>query len=121
MRHTVNLYAPNMVQDGTSQAITGYTLVQSSVPCFIQPASAALQFYYSQRGSTISHTIYTNEVDMTFTREYVLEDQNGNQYHTIADPLNALESNIYLQLVCEQYPEGAKKRLDIEEYEWLER
>ncbi len=104
-----------MAQDQTSQAITGFAAVYTGIPCFIQPASAQLQYYYEQRGTTVTHTVYTTATQNTYLREDVLEDASGNQYHLVAGPLNALESNLYIQLACEQYPEGAKQRLDVGE------
>lgn len=116
MRHKVAVWRQNLVQ-GTAQSVGGYTRMYTGVPCFIQPASSALQFYYSQRGTVVSHTIYTTAVTKTFEREDILVDAKGNQYHLTADPLNALESDVYLQLVAEAYPEDAKKRLPLEEYQ----
>ncbi|AWM39785.1 hypothetical protein GobsT_18530 [Gemmata obscuriglobus] len=116
MRHRVAVWRQNLVQ-GTAQRIDRYTQAYAGVPCFIQPASSALQLYYSQRGTVVTHTIYTTAVTRAFEREDVLVDAKGNQYHLTADPLNALESDVYLQLVAEQYPEGAKKRLDVESFQ----
>lgn len=116
MRHSVDVYRQNLVQ-GTSQNIGTYTISKRAVRCFIQPASSALQYFYGQRGTTVTHTIYTCATNVTFQREDILEDARGHQYHLTADPLNALESDVYLQLVAEQYPEDAKARLDREEYE----
>lgn len=116
MRHRVDVYRSSIVQ-GTAQTYGAYSEIASSVPCFIQPASSQIQFYYGQRGTTVTHSIYTTAVTQDFKREDILEDARGNQYHLTADPLNALESDVYLQLFAEQYPEGAKKRLDREEFD----
>jgi hypothetical protein len=115
MRHRVDVWRQELGQ-GTAQRVDGYCRVYRRVPCFVQPASAALQDFYGQRGTTVTHTIYTTATDKAFRREDVLEDAGGNQYHLVADPLDALMSGVYLQLMAEQYPEGAKKRLDREEY-----
>jgi hypothetical protein len=115
MRHRVDVWRPDKGQ-GTAQQIDGYARVYRSVPCFVQPASAALQYFYNQRGTTITHTVYTTATAKSFQREDILEDAAGRQYHLTADPLNALESGLYLQLAAEEYPEGAKKRLDRQEY-----
>ena len=115
MRHRVDLWRPDRVQ-GTGQTYDGYTRAYTSVPCSIQPAGAALAFYYAQRGTLVTHTVYTTATDKTFKREDVLEDANGRQFHLTADPLNALESGLYLQLAAEEYPETDKKRLNREAY-----
>jgi hypothetical protein len=115
MRHRVDVWRPDQVQ-GTAQTYDGYSREYTSVPCFIQPASAALQFYYAQRGTVVSHTVYTTSTTKTFHREDVLEDATGKQYHLVAESLNALESGVYLQLIAEEYPEGARKRLNREAY-----
>jgi hypothetical protein len=115
MRHVVSCFRPVYSTDGTSQDLTGFVQVYSGVRCFIQPASASLQFWYQQRGTTMTHTIYTTAVQNVFKREDVFLDAWGNQYHLLADPINALQSGVYIQLDCEQYPEDAKQRLDMEE------
>lgn len=116
MRHKADVWRQNLVQ-GTAQTIGPYTKEYTAVPCFIQPASAALVMAYAQRQTTVTHTIYTTAVNKVFRREDIFEDSKGNQYHLTADPLNALESDVYLQLVAEQYTEDAKVRLDRQEYE----
>lgn len=115
MFHRADVYRPTITQ-GTGQKISGYTLTYGDVPVFIQPADSQLAFYYAQRGTVMTHTIYTSDTAKTFTREDVLEDADGNQYHLVAAPVNGLRRNVYLELHCEQYPEDAKVRLDMGEY-----
>lgn len=116
MWHKVDVWRPNF-ENATAQTITGYTQVYTGVACNIQPASSQLQFYYAQRATVVTHSIFTTSVSTVFQREDILVDARGKQYHLTADPLNALELDVYLQLFAEQYPEGAKKRLDLESYE----
>jgi hypothetical protein len=111
MRHTASVWRAPLV-NGSAQTIGTYTEIYPSVRCFIQPATSSLQYYYGQRGTVVTHTIYVSGNSYTFQREDIFVDAVGNQYHLTADPINALVSNLYLSLVCEQYPEGAKKRLD---------
>jgi hypothetical protein len=117
MRHRVDIWRPTLSQGTlTAQTPESYTQVYSSVPCFIQPASSQLQFAYAQRGTTVTHTVYTVDTTKTFQREDIVEF-GGRQFHLVADPISGLESDVYLQLICEEYPEGFKKRLDRQEYE----
>lgn len=115
MRHRASVWRSGITQDGTSQVQSGYNQIAASVPCFIQPASSNLQYWYMQRGTTVTHNVYTTAVNQCFKREDILLGPDGNQYHLVADPLNALQSNIYLELHCEQYPENARQRLNIEQ------
>lgn len=116
MRHRCDVWRPEVVQ-GTAQTIDEYARVYTSVPCFVQPASSAMQYFYGQRGTTVTHVIYTTAVGKTFRREDILEDSAGRQYHLTADPKNALMSDVYLELVAEEYPEEGKKRLNREAYD----
>lgn len=115
MRHTVDLYRQNLTQ-ATAQEVEGYSLVERNIPCFVQPADSQMQNYYGQRGSAITHTVYTTSTATDFRREDILLFGDA-QFHIVNAPLSGLASGIYLELHCEQYPEGAKKRLDMEAYE----
>ena len=116
MIHRVSVWRPVYVQ-GTADKIDKYTRVYSSVPAFIQPVDTKLQMFYAQNGTAITHTIYTTATSKTFQREDILEDASGNQFHLVAAPKDALMSQIYFELQAEQYPEGAKRRLDREAYQ----
>lgn len=113
MRHIADVYRVKMKQ-GTAQEIDGYQLLYSSIPCFIQPNTSAEAFYYEERGTENQITIYTSRTDLTFQRNDILE-RNGKQYHVVGVQ-SGLESAVYIQLFCLEYPENAKKRLSIEAY-----
>lgn len=113
MRQAANLYEPVYIQ-GSTQEISHYDLVKRKIPVFIQPASSEIENYYSQRGLTNIHTIYTSDVCTSFVKEQVLV-YNGRQFH-IVGTTNTLTLNIFTVITAEEYT-GAKKRLDIEDYE----
>lgn len=113
MRHRVNLWRPIYIQ-GTTQEILDYRRVRSNIPAFIQPVSSVLEDNFQQRTLTDAVTIFTSDTVTSFEREDVLE-WNGHQYH-ILGIVSGLESNIYQELTCEEYPETARKRLNMEDY-----
>lgn len=113
MVHRADVYRPTTAQ-GTAQQITGYTLLANAVPCFIQPVSSEEAFYYSQRGLENVHTIYTTATCGGFTRNDVFT-HDGSDYH-VTGAKNALVRGLYLELTAMQYPEAAKRRLDVGEY-----
>jgi hypothetical protein len=113
--HRCAVWRPTVSQDA-AQKIDGYTLVYENVPCFIQPADTKEVWFYMQRGTEVTHNIYTLSVSLTLRRNDIWEI-DGNQFHIEADPKNALMRNLYLELPAVQYPEEAKKRLDREAYE----
>ena len=116
MRHTASVFRPVVQQGQTTQDITGYTQVYAGVPCFFQPATARMEEFYSQRGTTMDTVIYTTATQNTYLREDIFVDGSGRQFHLVAAPKPALDGTLYYELVAEQYPEGAKKRLDTGAY-----
>lgn len=116
MRHYADVFRPVIVQGQTTQNIQTFTQVYTAVPCFIQPADTQLQWFYEQRGTTITTQIYTTATEKTYLREDIFVDQNGRQFHLVADPKPALDGKLYFELHSEEYTEGAKKRLGTEYY-----
>jgi hypothetical protein len=115
MIHRVDVYRPTF----SGGEITGYTLLFSDVPAFIQPMTSAEQLFYAQRGVENDTTIYTTQV-ADYHREDVLKyiDPLGveRQFH-----VNGVKQNLFTGLYCElnafEWPEEAKKRLNVEAYQ----
>lgn len=114
MRHAAEVWRPVLAQ-AAGQEIDRYTLVSAGVPCFAQPASASRIYAYQQVGVEIDTVVYTTATDEGF-RQHDLLVVNDRQFHVLAVK-EALLSGIYLELACVEFPQGAKKRLDKEDYE----
>ncbi len=115
MRQTVSVWRQFFEEGTTSQQVGGYALVTRRVPCFIQPATSGEQFFNSERGLEDIHTVYTSDVCTSFERNDILK-YGERQFHVVGIK-NALTLNVYQELTVQEYPEGARKRLDIEQYE----
>lgn len=104
---------------GTSQSIGDYEQIAASIYANIQPVSDEMQEFYLTRGTTVTHILSTCNFQ-TYLREDIFQwfDNQGNehQYHLVAVPLNVDNRGTYLQCPVEEYPEGSKKRLSVEEY-----
>ena len=110
--HRVDLYRPDRTQ-GTAQTVEGYSLIQADIPCFIQPMDSKEAYYYQLRGIENTTTIYTSLI-LDYKLDDILE-RNGEQYHVIGIK-NGLQLDVYKEIICEEYPSEARKRLNREEY-----
>ena len=112
MKYKVNIYRPAKSTTSVEQSISQYNLIFSNVPIYIQPASSEIQEFYYQRGLVNVSTIISNQTSIIVDEEDVIE-LGTDQYHVVG---KTKMLNVYVEWNVQQYPEGSKKRLNMEAY-----